>query len=74
MAKLNLGALLVIIGANILAWSVVVLLITVPKLAIGFPPLQSDFQLITAQIQLSWFFIFFGSIMFFMGIRRISPA
>ncbi len=70
---ITFGSLLVIVGVVILAGSLVALLITVQKLGFGFP-MPTDFQLITAQIQLSWFFIFFGSIMIFMGIRRISPA
>ena len=74
MARLNpAGTLLVIAGASILLGSVAALLIAVPGLTLSYPPSPAQ-QVITTVIQLSWFFIFFGSFTLFMGIRRLSPV
>lgn len=72
MARLSPGRLLIVVGAATLAGSVTVLLIVIPGLGAPYPPSPS-YQLIATVAQLAWFFIFFGSIMIFMGIRRASP-
>jgi hypothetical protein len=66
------GVLLIIIGAAILVASIAVLLISATRIGLGFPP-PADFQLIMTQVELSWFFMFFASIMTFMGVRRANP-
>lgn len=59
------ATVLVIIGAAVVAASIVGLF------AVG--PLPSTFSAITAYL-LSWFFLFFGSLLIFMGIRRVKPV
>ncbi len=65
-----------VFGTGLLISGIIIIIVSMANMLVTAPFLASTMDALTqsARFFMSWFFLFFGSLLVIMGIRRIKPV